>query len=136
MKVSKEDFLEFLGKSGPIWAEKINWSTPKRKNYYADPKKKELIAYEYEAFNDLTPEEFYIFKGRRTLFGNPIRVSTTQEMYPDKVTFGDFASGLREDLGAMEHEMEGFEGEVRYVEEWVETFLAWCEIEEERDVSN
>lgn len=71
----------------------------------------------------------------RLLFGKPIRESTTQCFYPDKISIEDFGCIL--DL-SQDHEfitnlryLYGDNLEERYAEEWAEIFLAYCEIEHE-----
>lgn len=76
----------------------------------------------------------------RTLFGHPIRAETTAVFFPDPITLDEFLSEMRSNL-------EGFESNMRratpdndplkwlepkHVEYWVEMWLAWSEIEEER----
>ena len=70
----------------------------------------------------------------RTLYGRPIRKSTTEEMYPDKMSIYEFKQDVIDNFDAFVENMEQnrFGQEGKYAEEWAEIFLSWSEIEEER----
>ncbi len=71
----------------------------------------------------------------RRIFNHPIRKETTQEFFPDKIDIDDFQSLICENFNAFKENMLSLQGvaiENKYAEEWVEQYLAWLEIEEER----
>lgn len=70
----------------------------------------------------------------RKIFNQPIRKETTEAMFPDKMSVSDFVSFLESSLFEFEKNMRNLDGigsEEKYIEEWVEQFLAWNEVEEE-----
>lgn len=71
----------------------------------------------------------------RLIFGHPIRQETTKQFYPSKITLEEFINEVRGSLEPFMRNMQHLKGgalEDKYIEEWTEQFLAWCEIEEER----
>jgi choline-glycine betaine transporter len=71
----------------------------------------------------------------RKLFGHPIRNETTRSFYPHKLTLEQFCEEIKGSVEPFQENMIGLGGvaqEEKYIEEWTEQFLAWCEIEEER----
>lgn len=69
----------------------------------------------------------------RTLYGQPIRKETTETFYPDKISLEDFKEVIN-GFEAFVRNMEnlGVSNKQKYIEEWVQTFLSWSEIETER----
>ncbi len=67
----------------------------------------------------------------RTLFDKPIRKCTTESFYPFKISIHDFGSILELDKDHEFLKLKYLQDEERYVEEWTETFLAFCEIEQQ-----
>ena len=65
----------------------------------------------------------------RTLFDKPIRQCTTEYFYPNKMSAKTFSEKILNSAGGFVKNLEGSEDQ--YVEQWVETFLAWSEIENE-----
>jgi hypothetical protein len=67
----------------------------------------------------------------RTFFDKPIREDTTALFYPEKIT----ASQFGEILDAKDAFLKNMESltvpKEQYAEEWMETFCAWSEIEQE-----
>lgn len=71
----------------------------------------------------------------RRIFNHPIRKETTLEFFPDKITIEEFKSVIIDNFDAYKGNMEHLQGKPlppMYIEEWVEQYLAWLEIEEER----
>ncbi len=76
----------------------------------------------------------------RTLFGHPIRAETTAAFYPSELTLAEFLLDARENLDGFEANMRRATPdndplkwlEPKHVEHWIEMWLAWSEIEEER----
>lgn len=75
----------------------------------------------------------------RRIFNHPIRKSTTEVSYPDKIDIIDFKDTIVNSFSAFYENMESLRKsnnsyvlENKYIEEWVEQYLAWLEIEEER----
>lgn len=71
----------------------------------------------------------------RRLFNHPIRKETTAEFFPDKLTIREFKEEICGNFNSFLENMEhlgGVANENKYIEEWVEQYLAWLEIEEER----
>ena len=72
----------------------------------------------------------------RTLFGHPIRAETTAAFYPDRLALGSFEhfmdGGARGYATNMRAQPSEWSQGTHYIEEWVESWLAWSEIEEER----
>jgi hypothetical protein len=71
----------------------------------------------------------------RTLFDKPIRQSTTGSYYPNTISLEQFvkvAKGV--DTFAINMEALGRPAKsAKFVEEWFEMFLAWSEVEQERE---
>lgn len=71
----------------------------------------------------------------RRIFNHPIRKETTAAFFPDKLTIREFKEEICGGFNAYMSNMERLGGlaiENKYIEEWVEQYLAWLEIEEER----
>ncbi len=76
----------------------------------------------------------------RTLFGHPIRESTTAAFYPAPMTLDQFLAAMRDNLNGFEANMRRATPEndphgwlePKHIEHWTEMWLAWSEIEEER----
>lgn len=70
----------------------------------------------------------------RTLFKNPIRKDTTLEFYPEKINLQDFKEIIVSSFSEFEQNMKNL-GNIalqdKYVEEWIEEYLAWLDIEED-----
>lgn len=68
----------------------------------------------------------------RTFFNKPIREDTTLPIYPDKVSVDYFVEILN-DKDAFARNMKNLDKvpEEQYVEEWMETFCSWRDIEQE-----
>lgn len=72
----------------------------------------------------------------RTLFGHPIRF-TTEHCHEHKITLDEFVKEMHANLDGYAQNMrvlgEGhWSKDPRYIEQWVESMLAWSEIEEDR----
>lgn len=70
----------------------------------------------------------------RTIFGKPIRKSTTELFYPYKISLEEFVKVMK-GVDGYANNMRNLGHQAcksRYVEEWFESFGAWSEIEEER----
>lgn len=67
----------------------------------------------------------------RTFFDKPIRKETTEEFYPDKISIDEFYQEVLASAQAFVLNMKHLKLEERYIEEWMETFSAWSEIEQE-----
>lgn len=66
----------------------------------------------------------------RTLYKKPIRY-TTEESFPEKISLSEFVAVIR-NIDAFEENLAKFAGqENKYVENWLEIFAAWLEIEQE-----
>ncbi len=72
----------------------------------------------------------------RTLFGHPIRAETTAVFWPDSLILEEFAGfiegGGRGYINNMRAQPTEWSQGAHYIEEWIESWLAWSEIEEER----
>ena len=76
----------------------------------------------------------------RTLFGHPIRAETTAAFYPVPLTLEQFIAHMCGGLNGFEANMRRATPEndphgwlePKHIERWVEMWLAWNEIEEER----
>lgn len=73
-------------------------------------------------------------EAHRTLFGCPIRKDTTELFFPYKISLDEFIEYIRNVDGFAENlrRLGSKYTEDRFIEEWAETYLAYCEIEEER----
>lgn len=69
----------------------------------------------------------------RTFFNKPIREETTAEFYPSEMTAKEFFVSVLEGGESFVKNMEHYPDirQKRYAEEWMETFCAWSEIEQE-----
>jgi hypothetical protein len=68
----------------------------------------------------------------RKIFGHPIRKDTTEKFYPERISLEDFVE-IMKGVECYAHNMKHLHcTKYRYVEEWLECFAAWSEIEEER----
>lgn len=69
----------------------------------------------------------------RRIFNHPIRESTTLEFYPNKLSLDEFRDFVKESIGPYHENLSrpNFPKEM-FIEEWFESFMAWCEVEEER----
>jgi hypothetical protein len=72
----------------------------------------------------------------RTIFGLPIRKETTECMYSDKLSLLEFREFIKDNIESFTTEILNIRKDIgssdKYIEDWCETFLAWCDIEEER----
>lgn len=71
----------------------------------------------------------------RRIFNHPIRKETTAEFFPDKLTIEEFEREIIENFKFYKVNMYKLGNPAinnKYIEEWVEQYLAWLEIEEER----
>lgn len=70
---------------------------------------------------------------KRTIFNLPIRESTTLEFYPNKITLEEFTEFVKQSIDPYYKNLSlpNFPKEM-FIEEWFESFMAWCEVEEER----
>lgn len=71
----------------------------------------------------------------RRIFNHPIRKGVTDEFYPDKIDIDEFKIHIVKPFEAFKQNMIVLGGEAienKYIEEWVEQYLAWLDIEEER----
>lgn len=75
-------------------------------------------------------EELVTEQEGRKFFGKPVRF-TTLMYYPDKMDLEHFTSRMRESLLAFKENMVHL-GHTKedWPENWMSTFLAWCEIEQ------
>ena len=68
----------------------------------------------------------------RKLFGNPIRKGITDEFFPNKLSIDDFEEQIVNHFQAYKQNMKHINAdEEKYIEEWVEQYLSWLEIEQE-----
>jgi len=67
----------------------------------------------------------------RTFFEKPIREDTTLDFYPEKMSVEEFAGRVLDSRDAFVNNMLHMKLEDQYAEEWMETFCAWSEIEQE-----
>lgn len=67
----------------------------------------------------------------RTFFDKPIRKETTEEFYPDKLSVDEFSEYILNTAKGFVENMKNLKLDDRYVEEWMETFATWNEIEQE-----
>jgi len=69
----------------------------------------------------------------RLLFGKPIRKETTEEFYPDKMSFNQFVYELSIDTFIKNiRDLPALKDKELYIEEWAEILLAWHEIEPDK----
>jgi len=71
----------------------------------------------------------------RRIFNHPIRKETTLAFFPRKLTIEDFKETIVDSFDAYMENMKSLGSpaiDKKYIEEWVEQYLAWLEIEEER----
>lgn len=69
----------------------------------------------------------------RRVFNHPIRESTTLAFYPEKFSLDEFRDFVKENIDPYHKNLSlpNFPKEM-FIEEWFESFMAWCEVEEER----
>ncbi len=71
----------------------------------------------------------------RTIFGHPIRAETTAAFFPDRITLEAFGAwmegGAQGYVINMTCQPTPWAAEPHYIEEWIESWLAWSEIETE-----
>lgn len=68
----------------------------------------------------------------RSLYGKPIRKGVTDEFYPSKMTLEDFRKIIISDFDSYATNMRGIKrDEDKFIEEWVEQYLNWLDIEQE-----
>lgn len=70
----------------------------------------------------------------RTIFGKSIRKETTEFFYPDKLTCDQFINNLENDIKGFKENLKTLDklrNSELFIEEWIEYFLAWSEIEDE-----
>lgn len=69
----------------------------------------------------------------RTIFGHPIRESTTLEIYPEKLSLDQFKEFVEDSILFYHRNLSKPNApKEMFIEEWFESFAAWCEVEEER----
>lgn len=68
----------------------------------------------------------------RTIFGHPIRKETTELFYPEKINLEDFQCFVSTNIFPFYKNLSSSEFKEKFIEEWFEIFMAWCEVEEER----
>lgn len=68
---------------------------------------------------------------KRTFFDKPIRAETTAHFYDEKISAKAFVETILDEGNAFAKNMEHLKVSDRYPEEWMETFCAWSEIEQE-----
>ena len=68
----------------------------------------------------------------RTVFGHPIRESTTRLFHPQKISLEDFECFVSTNIRPFYKNLISNGSKERFIEEWFEIFMAWCEVEEER----
>ena len=69
----------------------------------------------------------------RRIFNHPIRKETTLEFFPDKLSLDEFKEEICGSFDSYaKNAVHGKFDQPKYIEEWVEQYLAWLEIEEER----
>ena len=70
---------------------------------------------------------------QRRIFNHPIRKETTEQFFPDPLNLKAFREVIVNKFDAFAaNAINGKFDTDKYIEEWVETYLAWLEIEEER----
>jgi len=71
----------------------------------------------------------------RRIFNHPIRKETTLEIFPNKLSISEFRNIICDNFAYFLLNMERLGGaplENKHIEEWVEQYLAWLDIEEEK----
>lgn len=76
----------------------------------------------------------------RRIFNHPIRKETTESFFPEEIDIIDFRCVIVDSFPGFERNMEQLRNsaenkyvlEKQFIEKWVEQYLAWLEIEEER----
>jgi len=67
----------------------------------------------------------------RTLFGKPIRKNITDEFYSEKLSIEEFKDLIVGHFDAYAENMKHLEiDKPKFIEEWVEQYLAWLDIEQ------
>lgn len=71
----------------------------------------------------------------RRIFGRPIRQDTTGEFYPNKMTAEEFCEEFAASFQGFLANMKSLniDQKARYVEEWAEIWLGWCEVESDKN---
>jgi hypothetical protein len=70
----------------------------------------------------------------RTFFGKPIPFMGEQ-YFPDKMTAEEFAKSISKDVLSFKTNMNNFKpekGKTKYPEQWMETFLHWLDLTEDK----
>lgn len=68
----------------------------------------------------------------RKLFNKPIRQETTEMFYPNKMSLEEFRDKIFESIELFYKNLSTLnKTDDAFVEEWFETFLSWCEVEQE-----
>jgi len=71
----------------------------------------------------------------RQLFNKPIRVGITDEFYPYKMSIEDFKKIIADHFVSYQKNMENLGSpaiDEKHIEEWVEQYLGWLDIEQEK----
>ena len=71
----------------------------------------------------------------RTFLDKPVKRWMTLEYHPIKITLEEFVDEFKESLEPFKQNMINLGGDLieeKYIEQWVEIFLAWMEIEQEK----
>jgi hypothetical protein len=70
----------------------------------------------------------------RLLYNKPIRKETTEEFFPHKFSLDEFREEMSSNVENFYKNMNTLAGthtDDKFIEEWCEQFLAWCEVEQE-----
>ena len=69
----------------------------------------------------------------RRIFNHPIRKQTTLEFYPNEISIQEFKEIIVDNFDAYSKNAKTGEfDKPKHIEEWVEQYLGWLDIEEER----
>jgi hypothetical protein len=71
---------------------------------------------------------------QRTFFGKPLR-DITLLYHPDKITIDEFMEEVQDGVEGYRNNLctHDFGKESRHIEKWIESFLAWFEVEQDPD---
>jgi hypothetical protein len=73
----------------------------------------------------------------RLLYNKPIRKETTEEFFPHKISLDEFRERMSDNVENFYKNMNtlntlsGIHKDDKFMEEWCEQFLSWCEVEQE-----
>jgi hypothetical protein len=71
----------------------------------------------------------------RTLFNIPIRIGITDEFFPRKMSIDEFQQKIVNSFESYKSNMNSLgspANDDKYIEQWVEQYLSWLEIEQEK----